>query len=96
MNCLWALPRDVLDIFPLVLKYSTQVEGLKPFRLNNFWLSNASFVEVVRTFWNVPSKIDWMTCSLRDKLKAPKVVMKVKNKEVFRNMEFKFKRCVIR
>jgi hypothetical protein len=32
----WALPRDVSDHSPVVLRYSSQVWGPKPFRFNNF------------------------------------------------------------
>jgi hypothetical protein len=36
----WALPRDVSDHCPLILKYSRDDWGPKPFRFNNFLLDN--------------------------------------------------------
>jgi exonuclease III len=48
---LWALPRDVSDHCPLILKYSHDDWGPKPFRFNNFWLANSKFKEIVESFW---------------------------------------------
>jgi hypothetical protein len=36
---LWAIPRDVSDHCPLILKYCHDDWGPKPFRFNNFWFS---------------------------------------------------------
>jgi hypothetical protein len=36
---LWAMPRDVSDHCPLILKYCHDDWGPKPFRFNNFWFS---------------------------------------------------------
>ncbi|KAK2414440.1 hypothetical protein QL285_037030 [Trifolium repens] len=43
----WVLTRDVSDHCPLVLRYSSEDWGPKPFRFNNFWLLNNDFKNVV-------------------------------------------------
>jgi hypothetical protein len=46
---LWVLPRDVSDHCPLILKYSHEDWGPKPFRFNNYWLDNKNFKDVVES-----------------------------------------------
>jgi hypothetical protein len=48
---LWALDRDVSDHCPLVLRYSSQLWGPKPFRFNNFLLDHPGFSEIVARSW---------------------------------------------
>ncbi|MCH84503.1 LINE-1 reverse transcriptase like, partial [Trifolium medium] len=71
-SLLWVHPRDVSDHCPLILKYSNDEWGPKPFRFNNFWLHNKKFKEVVESFW-VNLRIEgWMGFVLKEKLKALK------------------------
>ncbi|MCH87331.1 endonuclease/exonuclease/phosphatase family protein [Trifolium medium] len=51
---LWALPRDVSDHCPLLLRYLQEDWGPKPFRFNNFWLENKKFVKLVEAFLGKP------------------------------------------
>jgi exonuclease III len=43
----WVFPRDVSDHCHLVVRYSNLEWEPKPFRFNNFWLTNKSLKEVV-------------------------------------------------
>jgi exonuclease III len=47
----WALPRDVSDHCPIVLRYLAQLWGPKPFRFNNFWLDHKTLSSVVQHNW---------------------------------------------
>jgi len=73
----WVLPRDVSDHSPLVLGYSSQVWGPKPFRFNNFWLSHRDLGEVVAHSWNRSRPPKWMAVRLSVKLKPLKDDLKV-------------------
>ena len=48
---LWALPRDVSDHCPLIVKMGGWDWGPKPFRFNNHWLQNSNFKGVVEGLW---------------------------------------------
>lgn len=50
----WALPRDVLDHFHILIKYDSKIWAPKPFRFNNHWLSHPEFFEVVIYSWSPP------------------------------------------
>jgi hypothetical protein len=45
------LDRDVADHCALILKYSFDDWGPKPFRFNNFWLLCRDFKDVVKVTW---------------------------------------------
>jgi endonuclease/exonuclease/phosphatase family metal-dependent hydrolase len=64
---LWALPRDVSDHCPLILKYSHDDWGPKPFRFNNFWLDNKKCIEIVESFWRSHPVEGWMGFVLKEK-----------------------------
>ncbi|MCH88892.1 RNA-directed DNA polymerase (Reverse transcriptase), partial [Trifolium medium] len=44
----WALARDVSDHCPIILRYSSQLWGPKPFKFNNFWLDHQGFKEKLK------------------------------------------------
>jgi len=68
----WALPRDVSDHNLVVLRYSSQVWGPKPFRFNNFWLDHKDRQEVVTQSWVRSRPVEWMAVRLLAKLKTLK------------------------
>lgn len=72
----WALPRDVSDHSPVVLRYSDQSWGPKPFRFNNFWLAHRQIEEVVNLSWSRPRPAEWMAFRLTAKLKTLKMDLK--------------------
>jgi hypothetical protein len=43
----WVCSRDISDHCPLVLKYSDNEWGPKPFRFNHFWLDHKIFKKIV-------------------------------------------------
>ena len=69
---LWALPRDVSDHCPLILKEGGWDWGPKPFRFNNHWLENGSFRGVVEGCWREQRVEGWMGYVLKEKLKGLK------------------------
>jgi hypothetical protein len=86
---LWALPRDVSDHCPILLRYSSSDWGPKPFRFNNYWLKHKEFKEVVARTWNKGASKGWMTRVVREKLKAVKEALKKWNSETYGAMELK-------
>ncbi|GAU16879.1 hypothetical protein TSUD_368280 [Trifolium subterraneum] len=78
-----ALPRDISDHCPIILRYSSQLWGPKPFRFNNFWLNHHGFSEAVKKNWVCPAPQNWMAFKLKEKLIALKPNLKIWNKEVF-------------
>ncbi|GAU22768.1 hypothetical protein TSUD_129800 [Trifolium subterraneum] len=82
----WALPRDVSDHSPIVLRYSSQLWGPKPFRFNNFWIEHCGLSVVIKQSWQQQVNQTWMTLMLKEKPKLLKVNLKVWNKEVFGNI----------
>jgi hypothetical protein len=83
----WALPRDVSDHSPVVLRYSSQIWGPKPFRFNNFWLSHRDLGEVVTRSWNRSRPPEWMAVRLSVKLKSLKDDLKVWHSQAFGRLE---------
>jgi len=83
----WALPRDVSDHCPIILRYSSQLWGPKPFRFNNFWLEHREFVQAVRTSWECQMPPRWMAYNLKEKLKYLKRDLKVWSRETFGNLD---------
>jgi hypothetical protein len=72
----WVLTRDVSDHCPLVLRYSPEDWGPKPFRFNNFWLLNNDFKNVVTNAWRSHQCEGWMGFILKERLKNLKGVIK--------------------
>ena len=56
---LWAIPRDVSDHCPLVLKGDTSDWGPKPFQFKNYWLENRKFKGVVEEAWRKYGRSGW-------------------------------------
>lgn len=91
---LWALPRDVSDHCPLILKEGGWDWGPKPFRFNNLWLSNSSFKGVVEGLWREYRVEGWMGYVLKEKLKRLKVGIKEWHKDEYDELEEKVRRLV--
>jgi hypothetical protein len=92
---LWALPRDVSDHCPLVLKYSHNDWGPKPFRFNNFWLDNKKCIELVEDFWRGHHIDGWMSFVLKEKLKLLKPILRNWHKQDFGGMETRIEELVV-
>jgi hypothetical protein len=84
---LWALPRDISDHCPLILKRSNFDWGPKPFRFNNHWLVHKDYKNVVEEIWRNQSINGWMGIMLKEKLKSIKIRLKEWSKEEFGGME---------
>jgi exonuclease III len=84
---LWSLPREVSDHCPIILKYSHEDWGPRPFRFNNFWLENSKLVEIVESFWTSNNVEGWMGFALKEKLKGQKIILKAWHKEEYGGME---------
>jgi exonuclease III len=80
---LWALPRDVSDHCPILLRYALADWGPKPFRFNNYWLKNKEFKKVVARSWIEISNNGWMARVFREKLKAVREALKKWNVETY-------------
>jgi hypothetical protein len=85
----WALPRDVSDHCPIVLRYLDQLWGPKPFRFNNYWLDHRALPSVVQQSWEQHNNSGWMAFKLKEKLKSLKGSLKIWNKEVFGDIDHK-------
>ncbi|PNY14484.1 cysteine-rich receptor-like protein kinase, partial [Trifolium pratense] len=81
------LSRDVSDHCPLVLKYDASNWGPKPFRLNNFWLHNKKFKELVEKTWREHIVSGWMGFILKERFKGLKVTIKQWNQQVLGDSE---------
>ncbi|KAK2430145.1 hypothetical protein QL285_028516 [Trifolium repens] len=92
---LWALPRDISDHCPLVLKYNHNDWGPKPFRFNNFWLEHKKCVELVEAFWRGHHVEGWMGFVLKEKLKLLKPVLRNWHKEEFGGMESRIEELTV-
>ncbi|KAK2423798.1 hypothetical protein QL285_034226 [Trifolium repens] len=84
---LWVLPRDVSDHCPLVLNYSQDDWGPKPFRFNNYWLEHKKFKEVVEACWENTKVEGWMGFVLKEKLKTLKFTIREWHKKEYGGME---------
>jgi len=69
---LWVLPRDVSDHCPLLIKTGENDWGPKPFRFNNYWISNRKFKKVVEEDWRADGETGWMGVVLKNKLRRLK------------------------
>ncbi|CAJ2642584.1 unnamed protein product [Trifolium pratense] len=90
----WVLDRDVSDHCPLLLKYSHDDWGPKPFRFNNFLLENKKFMEMVETFWVNYRVEGWMGFVLKEKLKALKSLIRDWHKQEYGGMEARIEELV--
>ncbi|MCI39337.1 putative transposon TX1 protein, partial [Trifolium medium] len=79
---LWGLKRDVSDHCPIIVRYDDHDWGPKPFRFNNHWLLNNSFVKVVEKEWASYQVSGWSGYVLKEKMKKLKVALRKWNKEV--------------
>jgi hypothetical protein len=70
------LDRDVADHCPLVLSYSSDDWGPKPFRFNNFWLQGRDFKDIVKVTWESSIVEGWMGFILKERLKSLKGAIK--------------------
>lgn len=48
----WALPRDVFGHYPITIRYSIHLCGLKTYRFTNKWLAHSDFTNIVHASWN--------------------------------------------
>ncbi|KAK2385146.1 hypothetical protein QL285_072415 [Trifolium repens] len=92
---LWGLSRDVSDHCPLILKYSHEDWGPKPFRFNNFWLDNKKLVGIVESFWETHKVEGWMGFVLKEKLKTLKTILKEWHKEEYGGLEARIEGVVV-
>lgn len=68
-------PKNILDNFSITLRYSNQLWGHKPFRLNNYLLAHADFQVLVHSTWNNPISFGWKDFILKEKIKSLKGVV---------------------
>ncbi|MCI46965.1 endonuclease/exonuclease/phosphatase family protein [Trifolium medium] len=61
----WTLARDISNHRPIVLRYSSQLWGPRPFRFNNFWLGHPGFKDLVQESRNQPTPQTWMAFKLK-------------------------------
>jgi len=87
------LPRDVFDHCPLVLRGGRWDWGPKPFRFNNFWLSNSNFKGVVEE-WRRDGVNGWMSFVLKTNLKNLKLRLREWNRAEYSGMEERVERLV--
>ncbi|KAK2413305.1 hypothetical protein QL285_036031 [Trifolium repens] len=85
----WALPRDVSDHCPIVLRYSDVDWGPRPFRFKNYWIQNSAFKDLVTKVWEEQHFTGWMGHILKERLKGLKVVIKNWNFEVYGEVDSK-------
>jgi hypothetical protein len=76
----WALPIDVSYLCPIVLRYSSQLWGPKPFRFNNFWIEHRGLSVVIEQSWQQQVNQTWMAPMLTEKFTILKADLKVWNK----------------
>lgn len=86
---LWALERDVSNHCPLVLKYSGERWGPKPFRFSNHWFDHKGFKDLVNQAWNDLPTGGWMSFRLKEKVKSLKVILKKWNKDTYGDVDTK-------
>ncbi|GAU27881.1 hypothetical protein TSUD_159750 [Trifolium subterraneum] len=86
---LWALPRDISDHCPIILRYQNFDWGPKPFRFNNHWLKNKGFKEVVAGSWNNTMVGGRKGLIIKDKLKVLKGDLRRWNMEVYGGVDEK-------
>jgi hypothetical protein len=77
------LERDVADHCSLVLRYSSDDWGPKPFRFKNCWLQSNDFKEVVRLALDDCLAEGWMSFVLKEKLKSIKGAIRAWSVEKF-------------
>jgi hypothetical protein len=88
----WALPRDVSDHCPIILRYNDVDWGPRPFRLKNFWLENSSFKDMVSKVWEEQHFTGWMGHILKERLKGLKLEIKKWNTEVYGEVDLKIQK----
>jgi hypothetical protein len=88
----WALPRDVSDHCPIILRYNDVDWGPRPFRFKNFWLENSSFKDMVSKVWEEQHFTGWMGHILKERLKGLKLEIKKWNTEVYGEVDLKIQK----
>jgi len=91
---LWALPRDVSDHCPLIVKEGGWDWAPKPFRFNNHWLDNRRFKGVVEGLWRGQKVDGWMNYVSKEKSKGLKLGLKEWHKEEYGEIDEKVRRLV--
>jgi hypothetical protein len=66
---LWALNRDVSDHCPLMFRSKSQNLGAKPFRVQNSWLREKNFSEMVDKKCKKCEVLGWGAFVLKEKMK---------------------------
>ncbi|KAK7255667.1 hypothetical protein RIF29_29084 [Crotalaria pallida] len=88
----WVIPRDYSDHCTVILKCGkVQDWGPKPFRFNNYWLRDPSFIPLVEKCWSESLVVGWAAFRVQVKLKAVKAAVREWNKNVYGNLETKIK-----
>jgi hypothetical protein len=88
------LARDVADHCPLVMRYSSEDWGPKPFRFNNCLLQNKEFTKVITQAWGAQYFEGWMGFILKEQLKGLKAVVKEWNTATYGRVEAKKKHLI--
>lgn len=84
---LWALPRDVSNHFPLILKTGWTDWGPKPFWFNNYWIENRKLKKVVEDVWREGNEEGWMGVVLKNKLKKLKAGLRLWSKAEYGRLD---------
>lgn len=84
--------RGILDNCPILLRSSNVDWGLKPFRVLDCWFQDKKFRKVVCDWWTSHSITDWGGYMLKEKIKGLKQILKVQNKEHFKDIQKKISR----
>jgi hypothetical protein len=85
----WALPRDVSDHCPIVLRYNEVDWGPRSFRFRNHWLEDSRFKDLVKKVWADQQFTGWMGFILKERLKGLKEEIKKWNLEVYGEVDSK-------
>ena len=83
----YTLPRPTSDHSPILLEGGTWLNGPSPFRVDNMWLKEEGFKELIKGWWQSFEFRGTSSFVLMEKIKALKCKLKAWNKEVFGNVE---------
>jgi hypothetical protein len=88
----WALPIDVSDHCPIILRYNDVDWGPRPFRFRNFCLEDSDFKDMVTKVWANQQFTGWMGYILKERLKGLKEAIKKWNSEVYGEVDSKIQK----